>query len=103
MHCQGICVCFRCESIGTTDARLLIEGLQGNKSLTELDLSNNSLSDPLTICKGFADYLSIVCIQYMSVFLINVLKIITKYNQINFVLFNLKKKMYIQSQTSSIQ
>ncbi|XP_045210363.2 uncharacterized protein LOC123561819 [Mercenaria mercenaria] len=47
----------RCESIGTTDARLLIEGLQSNTNLTELDISSNDISDKAVFGKGLAECL----------------------------------------------
>ncbi|KAJ8321968.1 hypothetical protein KUTeg_000439, partial [Tegillarca granosa] len=47
----------RAESIGTTDVRLLMDGLQDNTSLTEIDLSRNSVSDSSILGKGFAECL----------------------------------------------
>ena len=49
---------FRCDNIGTTDARLLVDGLQTNNTLIELYFSNNYLSTALPFCKGIAEYLS---------------------------------------------
>lgn len=37
----------RCESIGMTDCRVLLEGLKSNTSLTDLDISNNGISDKI--------------------------------------------------------
>lgn len=50
---------FRCESIGTTDARVFIEGIQENSSLTELDFSSNEISDSRGFAKGLAESLKV--------------------------------------------
>ena len=50
---------FRCGSIGTTDARAFIDGLEANISLTELDFSSNDISDKLGFAKGMANTLMV--------------------------------------------
>ena len=52
------CYC-RCESVGTTDARAFIGGLEANSSLTELDFSSNDISDKLGFAKGLAESLKV--------------------------------------------
>ncbi|XP_033725750.1 uncharacterized protein LOC117315599 [Pecten maximus] len=47
----------RAKSIGMRDLRVLMDGLKENTSLTEIDFSTNSFSDPVGVAKGFADIL----------------------------------------------
>ncbi|WAR04991.1 NALP5-like protein [Mya arenaria] len=49
--------CFRCESIGMTDCRLLIEGLLENSSITDFDMSRNDVSDKAGFGKAMAQCL----------------------------------------------
>ncbi|XP_052803318.1 uncharacterized protein LOC128233605 [Mya arenaria] len=47
----------RCESIGMTDCRLLIEGLLENSSITDFDMSRNDVSDKAGFGKAMAQCL----------------------------------------------
>ncbi|KAL4228631.1 hypothetical protein ACF0H5_011679 [Mactra antiquata] len=44
----------RCESIGSTDVRLLIDGLQSNTTLVDLDMTSNEIADSVGFTKGLS-------------------------------------------------
>ncbi|XP_052212541.1 uncharacterized protein LOC127831603 [Dreissena polymorpha] len=48
----------RCESIGMTDCRVLLEGLQSSSSMTDLDMSCNDVSDKAGFGKAFSQWLA---------------------------------------------
>ena len=50
---------YRCESMGVTDIKVFVEGLQANTTLTELDFSRNDISDKLGLAKGLAESLMV--------------------------------------------
>ncbi|KAK3586423.1 hypothetical protein CHS0354_017066 [Potamilus streckersoni] len=47
----------RAEGIGSTDVRLLLDGLKENKTLSELDLSNNEVTDKTGFGQGISEWL----------------------------------------------
>ena len=50
---------YRCESMGVTDIKVFMEGLQVNTTLTELDFCRNDISDKLGLAEGLAESLMV--------------------------------------------
>lgn len=52
----------RAQNIGSADMKIFMEGLKENTALTDIDLSNNTLTDRTILGKSFGDKLKVCLI-----------------------------------------